>query len=131
MEINKEEFCRKFNYGDVFGLDNLGKQLDKLFNSICEKEKEIMRKWNSTENLELKNELNKDIKMYEKEQEDICRAKAVLELTRSANSILIETETCKYANDFYENAGTLYHSLLNNLLDLVGIAQEDFEKYAV
>jgi hypothetical protein len=130
MEINKEEFFKEFNLGDINGLDNLGKQLDILFNDICEKEKVVVEKWNNTKDIIKKNELDRYIKMYELKQQKICRAKAVLELTEQANYIYVETQMNKYAEKFFINAENLYNQMLSDLLDIVGITNKDFEKYA-
>ena len=36
LQINKQEFFKEFNLGDIFGLENLEKQLDNLYKEINE-----------------------------------------------------------------------------------------------
>lgn len=108
VNINKKEFFKEFNSGDIYGLENLKMQLTKL-------EKDYWKK--NTENT--------------KEIEEIIRAKSILNFTISLNYLYIETQTAEYAEKYYSKIEDLYsNDLLSDLFNILEITNKDFEKYA-
>lgn len=108
LEINKKDFFKEFNLGDIYGLENLKMQLIKL-------EKDYWKK-----NIEDTEEIEK-----------IIRAKNILNFTIQMNYLYIETQTTEYAEKYYSKIEDLYcNDLLTDLFNILGITNKDFEKYA-
>ena len=120
LQINKQEFFKEFNLGDIFGLENLEKQLDNLYKEINEN-----LKANVDTNGEIINKSVTDI-LCELE-ENVVKQQTLLKYVIQLNYIFVETETTKYASDYYNLAYELYHKALNDLFIMLDITEEDFE----
>ncbi len=123
MKINKKEFFREFNLGDIYGLENLQKQLEKMEKELFEK----MEKNAKSKNV-LKNEIAENLC---NEEIQIIRAKNILNFTIRINYLYIETQTTEYAEKYYSKIEDLYsNDLLNDLFKILNITNKDFEIYA-
>lgn len=123
MEINKKEFFREFNLGDIYGLENLQKQLEKMEKELFEK----MEKNAKSKNV-LKNEIAENLC---NEEIQIIRAKNILDFTIRINYLYIETQTTQYAEKYFSKIEDLYsNDLLNDLFKILDITNKDFEIYA-
>lgn len=121
LEINKKEFFEHFNQGDIIGLNNLKKQLRSILAEIYD---------NMNANIKDKKIVNTGIADILCEMEtDITKKLTLLDFVKSLNYIFEETETTKYASDYYDLAYKLYHKALNDLLNAVGIEEKEFEIY--
>lgn len=123
MKIDKKEFFREFNLGDIYGLENLQKQLEKMERELFEK----MEKNAKSKNV-LKNEIAENLC---NEEIQIIRAKNILNFTIKINYLYIETQTTQYAEKYYSKIEDLYsNDLLNDLFKILNITNKDFEIYA-
>lgn len=123
MKINKKEFFREFNLGDIYGLENLQKQLEKIERELFEK----MEKNAKSKNV-LKNEIAENLC---NEEIQIIRAKNILNFTIRINYLYVETQTTEYAEKYYSKIEDLYsNDLLNDLFKILNITNKDFEIYA-
>lgn len=123
MEINKKEFFREFNLGDIYGLENLQKQLEKMERELFEK----MEKNAKSKNV-LKNEIAENLC---NEEIQIIRAKNILDFTIRINYLYVETQTTQYAEKYYSKIEDLYsNDLLNDLFKILNITNKDFKIYA-
>lgn len=121
LEINKKEFFENFNQGDIIGLDNLEKQLRSILAEVHD---------NMKANVENEKIVNTGVADILCEMEiDITKKLTLLSFVKSLNYIFVETETTKLASDYYNMAYELYHKALNDLFNLVGIEDKDFEIY--
>lgn len=121
LEINKKEFFEEFNQGDIIGLDNLEKQLRSILAEVYD---------NMKANVKNEKIVNTGIANILCEMEiDLTKKLTLLQYVKETNNIFVETETTKYASDYYDLAYELYHKALNDLFDLVGITEEDFKIY--
>lgn len=121
LEINKKEFFENFNQGDIIGLDNLGKQLKSILAEVHD---------NMKANVENEKIINNGIADILCEMEiDITKKLTLLNYVKSLNYIFVETETTKSLSDYYDTTYELYHKALNDLFNLVGIENKDFEIY--
>lgn len=121
LEINKKEFFKNFNQGDIIGLDNLEKQLRSILAEVYD---------NMKANVENEKIVNTSVADILCEMEiDLTKKLTLLQYVKETNNIFVETETTKYASDYYDLAYELYHKVLNDLFDLVGIIEEDFKIY--
>ena len=121
LEINKKEFFENFNQGDIIGLDNLGKQLKSILAEVHD---------NMKANVENEKIINNGIAYILCEMEiDITKKLTLLNYVKSLNYIFVETETTKSLSDYYDLAEQLYKKALNDLFNLVGIENKDFEIY--
>lgn len=121
LEINKKEFFENFNQGDIIGLDNLEKQLRSILAEVYE---------NMKANVKNEKVVNTGVADILCEMEmDITKKLTLLDYVKSLNYIFVETETTKLASDYYNMAYELYHKALNDLFNLVGIEDKDFEIY--
>lgn len=121
LEINKKEFFENFNQGDIIGLDNLEKQLKSILAEVHDNMKA------NVENEKIVNTGVADI-LCEMET-DITKKLTLLNYVKSLNYIFVETETTKSLSDYYDLAEQLYKKALNDLFNLVGIENKDFEIY--
>lgn len=121
LEINKKEFFENFNQGDIIGLDNLEKQLKSILAEVHDNMKA------NVENEKIVNTGVADI-LCEMET-DITKKLTLLNYVKSLNYIFVETETTKSLSDYYDLAERLYNKALNDLFNLVGIENKDFEIY--
>ena len=121
LEINKKEFFENFNQGDIIGLDNLEKQLKSILAEVHDNMKANVK------NEKIINNGVADI-LYEMET-DITKKLTLLDYVKSLNYIFVETETTKSLSDYYDLAEQLYKKALNDLFNLVGIENKDFELY--
>lgn len=121
LEINKKEFFENFNQGDIIGLDNLEKQLKSILAEVHD---------NMKANVENEKIINNGIAYILCEMEiDITKKLTLLNYVKSLNYIFVETETTKSLSDYYDLAEQLYKKALNDLFNLVGIEDKDFEIY--
>ena len=121
LEINKKEFFENFNQGDIIGLDNLEKQLRSILAEVHD---------NMKANVENEKIVNTGVADILCEMEiDITKKLTLLDYVKSLNCIFIETETTKSLSDYYDLAEQLYKKALNDLFNLVGIEDKDFEIY--
>ena len=121
LEINKKEFFENFSQGDIIGLDNLEKQLKSILAEVHDNMKANVK------NEKIINNGVADI-LYEMET-DITKKLTLLNYVKSLNYIFVETETTKSLSDYYDLAEQLYKKALNDLFNLVGIENKDFEIY--
>ena len=121
LEINKKEFFENFNQGDIIGLNNLEKQLKSILAEVHDNMKANVK------NEKIINNGVADI-LYEMET-DITKKLTLLNYVKSLNYIFVETETTKSLSDYYDLAEQLYKKALNDLFNLVGIENKDFEIY--
>lgn len=121
LEINKKEFFENFSQGDIIGLDNLEKQLKSILAEVHD---------NMKANVENEKIVNNGIADILCEMEiDITKKLTLLNYVKSLNYIFVETETTKSLSDYYDLAEQLYKKALNDLFNLVGIENKDFEIY--
>lgn len=121
LEINKKEFFENFNQGDIIGLDNLEKQLKSILAEVHD---------NMKANVKNEKIVNNGIADILCEMEiDITKKLTLLDYVKSLNYIFVETETTKSLSDYYDLAEQLYKKALNDLFNLVGIENKDFELY--
>lgn len=121
LEINKKEFFENFNQGDIIGLDNLEKQLKSILAEVHD---------NMKANVKNEKIVNNSIADILCEMEiDITKKLTLLNYVKSLNYIFVETETTKSLSDYYDLAEQLYKKALNDLFNLVGIENKDFEIY--
>lgn len=121
LEINKKEFFENFNQGDIIGLDNLEKQLKSILAEVHD---------NMKANVKNEKIINNGVADILCEMEiDITKKLTLLNYVKSLNYIFVETETTKSLSDYYDLAGQLYKKALNDLFNLVGIENKDFEIY--
>lgn len=121
LEINKKEFFENFNQGDIIGLDNLEKQLKSILAEVHD---------NMKANVKNEKIINNGVANILCEMEiDITKKLTLLSFVKSLNYIFVETETTKFASDYYNMAYELYHKALNDLFNLVNIEDKDFEIY--
>lgn len=121
LEINKKEFFENFNQGDIIGLDNLEKQLKSILAEVHD---------NMKANVENEKIVNTGVADILCEMEiDITKKLTLLDYVKSLNYIFVETETTKSLSDYYDLAEQLYKKALNDLFNLVGIENKDFEIY--
>ena len=121
LQINKKEFFENFNQGDIIGLDNLEKQLRNMLAEIHD---------NMKANVENEKIINNGVADILCEMEvDITEKLTLLDYVKSLNYIFVETETTKSLSDYYDLAEQLYKKALNDLFNLVGIENKDFEIY--
>ena len=123
IKINKKEFFEQFAQSDIYGLENLQKQLNKLGNDVFNK----MIKNNESNY----NDITKDkisIKLCD-EQMQIVRANSLLRFTISLNQLFNETVATKYASKYYRKIEDLYYNdVLQDLLNMLNISEEDFDE---
>ena len=121
LEINKKEFFENLNQGDIIGLDNLEKQLKSILAEVHD---------NMKANVENEKIVNTGVADILCEMEiDITKKLTLLNYVKSLNYIFVETETTKSLSDYYNLAEQLYKKALNDLFNLVGIENKDFEIY--
>ena len=121
LEINKKEFFENFNKGDIIGLDNLEKQLKSILAEVHD---------NMKANVKNEKIINNGVADILCEMEiDITKKLTLLNYVKSLNYIFVETETTKSLSDYYDLAEQLYKKALNDLFNLVGIKNKDFEIY--
>lgn len=123
IKINKKEFFEQFAQSDIYGLENLQKQLNKLGNNIFDK----MIK-NNESNCD---DITKDKISIElcNEQMQIVRANSLLRFAISLNQLFNETVATKYASKYCKKIEDLYYNdVLQDLLNMLNISEEDFDK---
>ena len=121
LEINKKEFFENLNQGDIIGLDNLEKQLKSILAEVHD---------NMKANVENEKIVNTGVADILCEMEiDITKKLTLLNYVKSLNYIFVETETTKSLSNYYNLAEQLYKKALNDLFNLVGIENKDFEIY--
>lgn len=121
LEINKKEFFKNFNQGDIIGLDNLEKQLRSILAEVYD---------NMKANVKNEKIINNGVADILCEMEtDITKKLTLLDYVKSLNYIFVETETTKFLNNYYNLAEQLYKKALNDLFSLVNIENKDFEIY--
>lgn len=125
IKINKKEFFGEYNCGDVYGLENLQKQLDRIGKDIFRQMKENQENQNISNN-------SKNI-IAEKlcgEEMQVIRANSLLNFAIRLNSLYIETQTTKYAEKHYLKTESLYNDVINDLFNVLDVTNEDFKQYA-
>ena len=123
LEINKKEFFKNFNQGDIIGLDNLEKQLKSILAEVHD---------NMKANVKNEKIINNGVADILCEMEtDITKKLTLLNYVKSLNYIFVETETTKSLSNYYNLAEQLYKKALNDLFSLVDIENKDFELYQV
>ena len=123
--INKKEFFGEYNYGDIYGLENLQKQLDKIGRDIFTQ----MRENQENQNLS-NNSKNVIAEKLCNEEIQVIRANNLLNFVMKLNSLYIETQGTKYAEKYYLKTESLYNDVINDLFNILDITNEDFKQYA-
>jgi hypothetical protein len=125
IRIDKKEFFEEYNCGDVYGLENLQKQLDRIGKNIFRQMKE------NQENQNISNDLKNVIaEKLCREEIQVIRANSLLNFAIRLNSLYIETQTTEYAEKHYSKTESLYSDVINDLFNILNITNEDFKQYA-
>lgn len=121
IEINKKEFFEEYYQGDIYGLENLQKQLE-------EREKEIFLAME--ENAKSKRAIQNAIaEKLCNEEIDIIRIKNLLNFTIKVNYLFEETQGTKYASKYFSKIEDLYcNDLLQDLFNMLNIDRKDYDK---
>lgn len=116
IKINKEEFLKEFENGDILGLDNLEKQINNILIEIRKQEKE------NSKNIKIsyKKVLENAEKLNKKEKK-INKIKVLLKYVKNINYIYITAETNENFSSYYILSQNLYFKVLNDLFDLLNI----------
>lgn len=123
-QFNKKEFFEEYSQGDIYGLENAEEQVLSIAKDLYEKMKENQR------NIKISYEEVQKIadELCEKE-EKITEIQVMIKFVKELNSIYVETETTDYASNYNSMAFELYNQAFNDLMDLLGITDQDFEDF--
>lgn len=123
-QFNKKEFFEEYYQGDMYGLENAEEQMLSIARDVYAKEKA-----NQT-NLRISYAEVQRIAEELCEQEiKITKIQTMIKFVKELCIIFVETETTKYASDYYNMAFELYNKAFNDLMDLLGITDQDFKNF--
>ena len=122
--FDKQEFLKEFLQGDIYGLENAEEQIRIELNEVHKE----MKFNNKRLDIEYE-EVEKNADILCNREEKLNKVLTLIKYTKQVNYILVETETESYASEYNVLSRDLYDKVLNDLMDLLGVTNQDIENY--